>query len=256
MAIVRTAPGESVTTRALRLLEAFDERHRVLSLSQIAQRTGTPIATAQRRLRDLSDGRLVHHRPDGLFEVGSRMWHLGLLSRHTSMREAALPHLQDLVARTGHTVHMGVLDGQLAMIVDRFAGTRMIPTRHLPGERLPLHCTAIGKALLAFAPAEVQRTALQSLEPHTPYTVTDPATMREQLDLIVRTRVASSSQQHRLGVASLAVPVFGATGGVIASIAIIAPVAAKLGGHAGSIRACARVVAESVEAQDRRLYEE
>lgn len=256
MAVIRTAPGESVTFRALGLLDAFDEKHRVLSLSQIARRANVPLATAQRRLRDLSDGRLIRHREDGLFEIGSRMWHLGLLSRHTSMREAAMPHLQDLVAKTGHTVHVGVLDGDFALIVDRIAGTRTIPTRHLPGAQLPLHCTAIGKILLAFAPRELQDRALRFLDPHTPFTVTDPAVMRVQLAEITKTRIAGSNQQHRIGVTSIAVPVFGLDGSVLASVAIMAPMEANLDPHRQSLRTCAAAVARSVEILEHRWYDE
>lgn len=256
MAVIRTAPGESVTLRALGLLDAFDEQHRVLSLSQIARRSGVPVATAQRRLLDLAEGRLVQRRPDGLFEIGSRMWHLGLLSRHTALREAALPHLQDLVARSGHTVHLGVLDGDLALIIDRIAGSRTLPTRHLPGARLPLHCTAIGKVLLAFAPRDVQDRALASLSRHTPFTITDPGVMRAQLDAVVRTRIVDSHQQHRMGVTSVAVPVFDQNGDVLAGIAIMAPVAASLDAHRQSLRACAQAVARSVEILEHRWYDE
>jgi len=192
MAVVRTAPGESVTFRALGLLDAFDTQHRVLSLTQVSRRTGVPLATAQRRLRDLVDGRLLEQRPDGLYEVGARMWRLGLLSRPTSMREAALPHLQDLVARTGHTVHLAVLDGHAALVVDRLAGSRSVLTRHLPGARLPLYCTAVGKALLAFAPEPLQDVVLSSMTPHTRFTLTDPAALRTQLAAVRRTRVAES----------------------------------------------------------------
>jgi len=256
MGVVRTAPGESVTFRALGLLDAFDTTHRVLSLTQIAHRAGVPLTTAQRRLRDLVDARLLERREDGLFEIGARMWRLGLLSRPTSMREAALPHLQDLVARTGHTVHLAVLDGHAALVVDRLAGSRTVPTRHLPGARLPLHCTAVGKALLAFAPESVQEVVLGSMTAHTPFTVTDPALLRDQLTRIRRTRLADSRQQHRLGIASVAVPVFGSDGGVGAGLALIGPLAANLPAHADVLRTCATAVAQSVALLEQRWFEE
>lgn len=255
MAVVRTAPGESVTFRALALLDAFDGQHRVLSLTQIARRTGVPLATAQRRLRDLVDGRLLEQRGDGLFEIGARMWQLGLLSRPTSMREAALPHLQDLVARTGQTVHVAVLDGHAALVVDRIAGSRTVPTRHMPGARLPLYCTAVGKALLAFAPVATQQAVLAAMVPQTRYTVTDPAVIRRQLERIRRTRVAESRQQHRVGVSSRAVPVFGSDGGISAAIALIGPAEVNLDVHVEALRSSAAAIARSVEALEQRWFE-
>jgi DNA-binding IclR family transcriptional regulator len=228
----------------------------VLSLTQIARRSGVPLATAQRRLRDLVDGRLLERRGDGLYEVGARMWQLGLLSRPTSMREAALPHLQDLVARTGQTVHLAVLDGRAALVVDRLAGSRSVPTRHLPGARLPLHCTAVGRALLAFAPEPLVDGVLTALTPHTEFTETDPAVIRAQLARIRRTRVAESWQQHRLGVLSIAVPVFGSSGEVAAAVALIGPLDAKLAGHVDAIRSCTQAVAYATELLERRWFEE
>jgi len=256
MGVIRTAPGESVTFRALGLLDAFDTGHRVLSLTQIARRSGVPLATAQRRLRDLVDGRLLDQRADGLYEVGARMWRLGLLSRPTSMREAALPHLQDLVARTGQTVHLAVLDGHAALVVDRLAGARTVPTRHLPGARLPLYCTAVGKALVAFAPEAIQEAVLGAMVPHTRYTVTDPRVIRDQLAKVRRTRLAESSQQHRLEIASVAVPVFAADGSVAAALGLIGPLTANLTPHVEALRACATTVAQAVTVLEQRWYEE
>lgn len=256
MAVVRTAPGESVTFRALGLLDAFDGQHRVLSLTQVSRRTGVPLATAQRRLRDLVDGRLLEQRADGLYEIGTRMWRLGLLTRPTSIREAALPHLQDLVARTGHTVHLAVPDGHAALIVDRLAGSRTLPTRHLPGGRLPLYCTAVGKALLAFAPAATQDAVLGAMVPHTPYTVTDPAAVRAQLTRVRRTRVAESRQHYRLGRSSVAVPVFGNEGEVSAAIGLIGPLDLHLGAHVEAMRACATVVTHAVGVLEQQWLED
>lgn len=256
MAVRRTAPGDSVTFRALGLLNAFDETHRVLSLSQISRRTETPLATTHRRLRDLVDGRLLQQRTDGLYEIGARTWHLGQLSRPTSMREAALPHLQDLVLRTGQTVHVGVRDGQTALVIDRLAGSRTFTTRHLPGSRLPLHSTGIGKVLLAFAPDDVQEQALARLHPVTEFTVTDPSRLRRDLEQVRRRRLADSLQQNRLGVASLAVPVFGQGETVMAAIGVLAPGDMKLSTLEAPLRACAHSVARAVEALERRWYEQ
>ena len=256
MPVIRHAPGESVTFRALGLLQAFDQQHRVLSLTQIARRSGLPLATAQRRLRDLAGGGLLQQREDGLYEIGARMWQLGLLSRPTSMREGALPHLQDLVARTGHTVHLAVLDGEAALIVDRLAGSRTVPTRHLPGARLPLHCTAVGMALLAFAPDRVQERALAAPERHTRFTVTDPAALRARLTAVRRSRTAESRQQYRLGTVSVAVPVFAPTGAVTAAIALIAPSDVPLAPHVETLRGCTHAVSRSVEAVEHRWFDE
>lgn len=254
MAVVRSAPGESVTSRALSLLDAFDEGHRVLTLSQVSRRSGIPIATAQRRLRDLVDGRLLAQRPDGRYEIGARMWHLGLLSRPTTLREAALPHVQDLVAFTRHTAHVAVLERLGALVIDRIAGSRTVPTRHSPGGRLPLYCTAVGKALLAFAPQDVQAQVERAMVPHTKFTHTDPLVLRRQLIEIRRTRVAISDQEHRVGISSVAVPVF-VQQEVVAAIGLLTPIGAHPRSSSEALQVCAAAIARSIEESERRLDE-
>jgi DNA-binding IclR family transcriptional regulator len=185
---------------------------------------------------------MLVRRGDGRYEIGARMWRLGLLAPVTDLRELALPHLQDLVAATGHTVDLAVLDGTSALVIERLAGTKAILTRHSPGSRIPLHSTAVGKALLAFAPATVIDEVTSDLRRHTAYTVTDRRVLHRQLDVIRRTGVARSAQENRLGVSGLAVPVKGGDG-VVAAIGLLAPlISPRLPGALPHLRAAAASV--------------
>ena len=169
------------------MLGAFDTEHRCLNLSQMSRRSGLPLATVHRLAADLVEGRLLVRRGDGRYEIGARMWRLGLLAPPTDLRELAQPHMQDLVAATGHTVHLAVLDGASALVIERLAGTKTLPTRHSPGGHLPLHCTAVGKALLAYAPGSLVDEVMSDLRRYTAYTVTEPRVLHRQLDEIRRT---------------------------------------------------------------------
>jgi DNA-binding IclR family transcriptional regulator len=247
---VRTAPGRSATSRALSALDAFDSGHQVLTLSQIARRTRLPVATAHRLLAELCAARVLARRPDGAYEVGARMWRLGLLAPPTRLRETALPFLQDLVLATGHTVHLAVLDGTNALVVERLAGSRTQPTRHSPGARLPLHCTAVGKVLLAHASTAVRDEVLRRPARHTRWTVTDVVALGRQLATIQRAGVATSAQEHREGVSSLAVPVHGSSG-VVAALGILAPLTSpRLTGTVGPLRAAAAAIGSALVRAD------
>lgn len=232
------------------MLDAFDSGHQTLTLSQIARRAGLPVATAHRHLADVCAARLLARRPDGAYEIGARMWRLGLLAPPTRLRETALPYLQDLVLATGHTVHLAVLDGQHALVVERLAGSRTQPTRHRPGARVPLHCTAVGKVLLAHASTALSEEVLRQPARHTPWTVTDVVTLRRQLATILRTGVATSTQEHREGVSSLAVPVHGSTG-VVAALGVLAPLTSpRLGRTVGPLHAAAAAVGAALVGAD------
>ncbi|GAA1262561.1 IclR family transcriptional regulator [Pseudonocardia aurantiaca] len=224
------------------MLDAFDGGHQALTLSQIARRAGLPVATAHRHVADLCAARLLARRPEATYEIGARMWRLGLLAPPTRLRETALPYLQDLVIATGHTAHLAVLDGQHALVVERLAGSRTQPTRHSPGARLPLHCTAVGKVLLAYAPIALSDEVLRQPARYTKWTVTDVVALRRQLATILRVGVATSAQEHREGVSSLAVPVHGSSG-VVAALGILAPLTSpRLGGTVGPLQAAAAAV--------------
>lgn len=242
----RAGEARSGTARALAVLGAFDHAHRALTLSDIARRADLPLATAHRIVGELDAGRLLVRRRDGAYEIGARGWHLGLLAPQTALREAALPHLQDLVSVTGHTVHLAVLDGAGALVLERLAGSRTLPTRHMPGIRLPLHCTAVGKALLAHAPAAVRAAALDGPARHTPYTVTDRPLLERQLDQIRRSGVARSAQEHRLGVSSVALPILDHTG-LVAALGLLAPLTSpRLGNILAPMRAAAAAITQSL----------
>jgi DNA-binding IclR family transcriptional regulator len=244
----RAGEARSGTARALAVLGAFDHTHRALTLSDIARRADLPLATAHRIISELDAGRLLVRRPDGAYEIGARGWHLGLLAPQTALREAALPHLQDLVTTTGHTVHMAVLDGPGALVLERLAGSRTLPTRHTPGTRLPLHCTAVGKALLSHAPAGLREATLAGLTRHTAYTVTDRRLLERQLDQIRRTGVARSAQEHRLGVSSVAMPILDHTG-LVAALGLLAPLtSARLGNALAPMRAAAAAITQTLSA--------
>ena len=234
--------SRSVTLRATAVLGAFDTEHRCLNLSQMSRRSGLPLATVHRLAADLVEGRLLVRRGDGRYEIGARMWRLGLLAPPTDLRELAQPRLQDLVAATGHTVHLAVLDGGSALVIERLAGTKTLPTRHSPGGHLPLHCTAVGKALLAYAPASLVDEVMSDLRRYTAYTVTEPRALHRQLDEIRRTGLARSAQEHRIGVSSVALPVSGHDG-VVAALGLLAPLSApRLPGALPHLRAAAASV--------------
>ena len=216
-------PGRSVTSRALDLLGSFDTGHRRMSLTQMAARAQMPMATAHRLAGDLVDWGALVRRPDGAYEVGHRLWMLGLLAPvQGELRSVAAPFLQDLFAATGDTVHLAVREADRALYVERLSGQASVPVVSEVGGRLPLHTTGVGKVLLAHAPPEVRVAVLSDLHRVTPYTLTQPGTLRRQLARVLRDGYATTVEEMSLGACSVAVPVL-AEGGVVAALGIVVP---------------------------------
>lgn len=213
----------SVTERALALLAAFDDRHRRLSLSDLARRSGLPVSTAHRLVGELVAWGALGRLEDGDYVVGRRLWDVGLLAPvNTDLVEAASPFLHDLYAATHATAHLAVRDGVWALYLDRLRGHADVPVVSTVGSRLPLHATGVGKVLLAHAPAEVRAAVLADLPRITPYTVTQPGLLDRQLEQARGDDHATTREEMSLGACSVAVPVR-RDGTVVAALGVVVP---------------------------------
>ena len=199
-----------MTSRALSVLGAFDEHHRELTLTELSRRSGLPLPTTYRLARELlAWGALARESSDSShFVVGRRLWDLGLLAPvQTGLRQIASPFLHDVYAATLATVHLAVRDGLEVLYVDRLAGHASVPVVSEIGSRLPLHATGVGKVLLAYAPTDVRREALTRLTRVTPYTITRPGQLAQQLERVRREGYATTTEEMSLGASSVAVPI-------------------------------------------------
>jgi IclR family acetate operon transcriptional repressor len=152
------------------VLESLAEERR---LSDIARGTGLPTSTVHRILQELVALGWAREDADRGYSLGARLLALaGRASDDSDLARAARPALRALCERTGYTVHFGVRSGDEMVYVDKLEGRRAYRMRSRIGLSVPLHCTAIGKAILAALPDEevrliAQRTGLPRRTPHT-----------------------------------------------------------------------------------------
>lgn len=224
--------ARSVTARALSVLDAFDASHRRQTLASIAKRANLPQSTTHRFLNQLVEAQALIRCSDGLYEIGSKLWRLGLLaSLHADLREIALPYMEDIFQLGVDVVQIAVLDGMRCMVVERIAGSRSIGVLSKPGVRLPLHATSVGKVLLANAGAELEKAALNSLERITEQTITDSEILSKQLKEIRALDFATTQEELAIGAISVAVPIRGYGGKVIAALGVIIPASQRNANH-------------------------
>lgn len=218
-----STPGASVTSRSLALLGAFDDTHRRLTLTELADRAVLPVPTAHRLVGELVEWGALARTADGRYVVGRRLWDVGLLAPvQTGLRQLASPYLHDLYGATLATVHLAVRDGDEVLYVDRLSGHASVPVVSQVGSRLPMHATGVGKVLLAHAPPDVQSRVLGSLTRVTAYTVTQPGTLRKQLTRVLRDDYATTVEEMTLGACSVAVPIRRGDS-VVAALGIVLP---------------------------------
>lgn len=216
-------PGQSVTSRVLAILDTFDLAHPQLSLTEISRRTGLPLATTHRLVNELLAWHGLHRRDDGRYEVGLRLWEVGLLAPlHGTLREAALPFLQSLYEATRENVHLAVRDGNHALYVEKLAGHRSVPIVSRIGGRLPLHATGVGKAILAHETPDFRQSYLaQPLARPTRYTIAEPGRLLADLLRTVQRGYAVTREEMTLGTCSVAAPIVDHLGRPVAAVAVV-----------------------------------
>jgi DNA-binding IclR family transcriptional regulator len=220
---VPAGPAKSVTGRALRVLSAFTAEHPDLSLSEISRRAGVPLTTAHRLVGELAAWGALERDARARYRIGLRLWEIASLApRSIGLREAALPLMEDLYEATHENVQLAVLDGLQIVYVERICGRDAVPVLTRPGLRFTPHVTGVGLVLLAYAdPARQEEYLAAPLRTFTAKTIADPRRLRTVLAEVRRNGYAISDGQVTLDALSVAAPVRGPAGDVIAALSIV-----------------------------------
>lgn len=208
--------------KGLLLIEAFDARHPKMTLSEAARAVGLSPASARRCLRTLVA--LGYARSDGkYFRLAPRVLRLGHAYVMTDdLARRAQPVLESLSERAHESASLGVLDGDEVVFVARATARRSLSSGVGVGTRLPAHCSAIGRVLLAaLEPAQLrERLAGMPLNALTPHTVTDPRRITRLVAAARQQGYAVSEEEIELGLRSMAVPIRDDAGEVVAAMSL------------------------------------
>ena len=212
--------------RALDLLEALAGADGEVSITALAARTKLHVSTVHRLLATLLRRGYVRQNPDtSRYYAGAKVATLSeSRSRYNEIRLAARPLLQALVEATRETANLSVLDDTMAVYIETAASPQVVRLFTAVGNRVPLHATGAGKALLASLP-QPRRDALldrTELRPHTGKTLVDRASLARALDETRDRGYALDDEEYDDGVRCVAVPV-GPIGAPIGAISISGP---------------------------------
>jgi IclR family pca regulon transcriptional regulator len=206
--------------RGLAVIRAFDGVHRELGLSDVARITGLTRAAARRFLLTLV--RLGYMTfSDGRFALGPRVLELGYayLSSLT-LPEVAQPHMETLVESVNESSSISVLDDTEVVYVARVPTRRIMSINLSVGTRLPAYATSMGRVLMAALPEAELEARLARIEvlPLSTHTITSSEELRTVLDRARKQGWAAVDQELEEGLRSLAVPIRGASGEVVAAL--------------------------------------
>jgi DNA-binding IclR family transcriptional regulator len=211
---------DPVAQRILQVLEACAARKRPLTMMELVAATGLAKTTVHRMCWKLVELGLLEHSTDG-FSIGTKMF--ALANANPIIREvraAAMPYLLELQRATGAS-DLAVLSGGKALIIDGLF-TQELRSVPLIGVGLPLHCTAVGKALAASLDREQREKLLGPgvLPAVTRRTIVHPVLIRRHLDGVAAQGVAHSHEEFQVGTAGVAAA-FTVRGGVTAAIGCV-----------------------------------
>lgn len=217
-----------VLERTFSILELFDEGHAEWTASEVARAVGLPVPTAHRILTALKRyGYVSQDETSKRFRLGLASLRLGDRARSVvDLRAVAMPVLQDLSRDAGETALLTVVSpGQEGgSCLERVETSQSLRLSVSPGRRLPLHAGASQKALLAFMDDRaIDRILEGPLEELCHATITDPRSLREELDRIRDRGWAGSYEETNVGVWGVAVPVLNDDGGVVCAVGVAGP---------------------------------
>jgi IclR family pca regulon transcriptional regulator len=225
---VPSLPGQQFShslERGLAILGCFTPERPVLGIAEIAEELGMSRSTTHRYVSTLAALGYLRRGARRRYRLALGVTALGMSAMNgMSLEEHAQAYLKELRDRTGFTVGIGVLDGPEVLLVDRLPGGRrgqqQIDLGQAPGSRLPAHCTATGKLLLAQLPESERRTAISetALTRHTANTITSKRALREELESIREQSIVVAEEELAPGLYSIAAPVRSASREVIAAV--------------------------------------
>ncbi len=214
--------------RALALIDLLAREQGGLTLTEICQLAGLHTSTAYRLLATLAAHGFVRRDPERrTYRLGLHLLHLGEAARaQCDLREEAAGTLQSLAHRTRELANLVVPSGNRAIYISQAHAQSELTVRMFTqvGAWVPLHCTAVGKAIIAHWPDEdLEQLTREGLPAHTPNTITSPERLQSELAAIRQRGYAIDDEEREVGVRCIASPVFDAEGQVVAALSISGP---------------------------------
>lgn len=215
--------------RAIQILEELALHRDGCGVTSLANLVGLHKSTVHRLLNTLlARGYISKDSENDKYSLGMRILYLGsaILDR-MDIRTIAKPFLEKLCHDTEEVVHLSTLDGQEAVYIDKVENpNKSIRMYSQIGKRSPLHCTGVGKVLLAWLPdKEVEYLlGVKGMEAYTKNTITNIQDMKRNLAEIREKGYAFDEIEHEEDIRCVAAPIFNIHGKVIASVSVSGPV--------------------------------
>jgi DNA-binding IclR family transcriptional regulator len=253
-------PVESVR-RALRVLQCFGLDHPELGVSDIARQLSMHKSTVHRLLTTLQQEGFVHQVDGNRYTLGWKVFELGaVVPAWQAIRQPVLRVLESLVNETGETAHLAILNQGEVLYVEKVEASRSLRMPSAVGRRVPVHCTALGKVLIAGLEDQIMREMIYGapLAAFTKNTITDPDRLREEIEEIRRQGYAVDHEEIDDGLMCIGARVVDHGGRTCAAISISGPsprILSRLERHVEAVQRACHSLSGELGANAQRLLE-
>jgi IclR family acetate operon transcriptional repressor len=213
--------------RGLHLLQLFTQFERGLTTMQVARLSGLPVSTVHRFLVNLESSGFLNCSASGVYRLGLACFAVGQAALgQLDVRRLSLPYLLELNQQTRETIHLTVRHGLTAVYVEKIDSPEQLRIHSRIGASVPLHCTAVGKVMLAYMPDQERENVLRQLDLKrmTTNTVGSLQELQTELQRVRKNGYACDLEEHEVHIRCIAAPVRNHTGAVQSSLSITAPV--------------------------------
>lgn len=211
---------------AMRILECFTVQSPELGVSEIAKQLGMQKSKVHNVLNTFREiGYITQNPLNRRYKLGLRILHLGyVVNNHMGLRDILHPYLKRIAEAVHEVCYFGIENNGEVLYIEAVYPANQQYTRNILGERAPLYCTGLGKAMLAFLPpAQVDAVIAKGLRQFTPNTINNPETLQAQLAEIRENGYSIDNMEHEYGVRCAALPLFGLDKAVKGAVSISGP---------------------------------
>lgn len=214
--------------RAFSILEYVVNAKDGVTISELSKNLSLPKATIYRILHTMvQKGYVKSNNQDHKYRPGLKLFEIGsLVLNNLELRKDVHPYLEELREKTGETIHLGIMDEYEVLYIDKVESPQTIRMYSMIGKKAPLHCTGLGKTLLAFSPPYILDEVVEKkgLKRHTENTITDKEELKMHLEKIKMRGYSIDDSEHEREIKCVSGPIFDYNGELVAAFSISVPI--------------------------------
>jgi DNA-binding IclR family transcriptional regulator len=235
--------------KAIDILEEFTHDYPSISLNELSKKLGYPKTTVHTILTTLESRGYIEKSNSRLYSIGTKIITLSQNARvNVQIRDRAAPLLRELSNHCRESIYLGVLDGDYCLNIYAIESPQRLLARTALGERAPLHCTSVGKAILAYLEQKKMEKIVENvgLPKFTTNTITDRTLLKNELERIRRAGFAVDSSEHEQNTYCLGAAIFDEYGTVIGSCSISSGDPELVNSRMAHLSICIRYTAQEI----------